>query len=181
MSTRDPAPGARPLTRAQVVTMWWPLAASWLLMGVELPLLSAHVARLPDPKVQLAAYGSLVFPICLLIEAPIIMLLAASTALCTDRDRFLRVRRWMHLAGAGLTAIHLALATTPLYDLVAQDLLAVPPAVAEAGHAGLLIMTPWTWSIAYRRFHQGILIRAGHSRTVGVGTLVRAGAVFAVL
>jgi hypothetical protein len=34
-------------------------------------------------------------------------------------------------------------------------------------------MTPWTWSIAYRRFHQGVLIRFGHSRTVGVGTMVR--------
>jgi hypothetical protein len=34
-------------------------------------------------------------------------------------------------------------------------------------------MTPWTWSIAYRRFNQGVLIRFGHSRTVGAGTAVR--------
>mgnify|MGYP001088968942 CR=1 FL=1 len=34
-------------------------------------------------------------------------------------------------------------------------------------------MTPWTWAIAYRRFNQGVLIRFGHSETVGIGTLVR--------
>jgi hypothetical protein len=36
-----------------------------------------------------------------------------------------------------------------------------------------MIMTPWTWAIAYRRFNQGVLIRFGHSRSVGFGTLVR--------
>jgi hypothetical protein len=35
------------------------------------------------------------------------------------------------------------------------------------------IMTPWTWTIAYRRFMQGIQIRFGHSRLVGFGSAVR--------
>jgi len=39
---------------------------------VALPLLSAVIARLPDPKVHLAAYGGVVFPLALIIEAPII-------------------------------------------------------------------------------------------------------------
>jgi hypothetical protein len=34
-------------------------------------------------------------------------------------------------------------------------------------------MTPWTWSIAYRRFNQGVLIRFGETRQVGVGTIIR--------
>jgi len=37
----------------------------------------------------------------------------------------------------------------------------------------LMIMTPWTWSIAYRRFHQGVLIRFERSRAVSAGTVVR--------
>jgi hypothetical protein len=37
-------------------------------------------------------------------------------------------------------------------------------------------MTPWTYSIAYRRLQQGVLIRAGRSHLVGVGTMVRLGA-----
>jgi len=44
-----------PYTR--ILKTWWPLAASWLLMGAELPALIAVVARLPDPAINLAAYG----------------------------------------------------------------------------------------------------------------------------
>ena len=55
-----------------VVKTWWPLAASWLLMGMEVPALSAVIARLPDPEINLAAYGGVVFPLALLVESPII-------------------------------------------------------------------------------------------------------------
>jgi hypothetical protein len=34
-------------------------------------------------------------------------------------------------------------------------------------------MLPWTWSIAYRRFNQGVLIRFGHTRLVSQGTFIR--------
>jgi hypothetical protein len=44
-----------------------------------------------------------------------------------------------------------------------------------------MIMTPWTWSIAYRRFHQGVLIRFDHSKAVGIGTAVRLGTDLIVL
>jgi hypothetical protein len=37
----------------------------------------------------------------------------------------------------------------------------------------LMIMTPWTFSIAYRRFNQGVLIRFDRSKAVGIGTAVR--------
>lgn len=42
-------------------------------------------------------------------------------------------------------------------------------------------MIPWTWSIAYRRFNQGVLIRFGHSLVVGQGTFVRLAADVLVL
>jgi hypothetical protein len=42
-------------------------------------------------------------------------------------------------------------------------------------------MTPWTWSIAYRRLQQGVLIRFGRSRIVGIGTAVRLGTNVAIL
>lgn len=71
----------------RIVKTWWPLAASWLLMGLEGPAISAVIARLANPEINLAAYGGVVFPLTLFIEAPIIMLLAASTALDSIRDR----------------------------------------------------------------------------------------------
>lgn len=158
---------------SKVLQAWWPLAASWLLMGAELPLLSAVVARLPDPKIHLAAYGGVVFPLALIIESPIIMLLAASTALSRDWDSYRRLYRYMMTAGALLTALHVLIAFTPLYDVVAQRILGAPAEILEPGRIGLMLMTPWTWSIAYRRFHQGVLIRFNRSHTIGVGTVVR--------
>jgi hypothetical protein len=161
------------LSPRRILALWWPLAASWLLMGVELPLFTACVARMPEPEVNLAAYGSLVFPIALVIEAPIMMLLAAATALAGDQESWGRVRRFMHKASACLTALHVAIAFTPLFDWLAVVVFGVPPVVVEPARLGLQLMTPWTWSIAYRRTHQGVLIRFERSRPVIVGTCLR--------
>jgi hypothetical protein len=152
---------------------WLPLAASWLLMGAELPLLSAVVARLPDPAVNLAAYGGVVFPVALIIEAPIIMLLAASTALSRDWSSYRKLRAFMVQAGALLTGLHVLVAFTPLHDVVARDWIGAPEEVIEPARWGLMMMTPWTWAIASRRFHQGVLIRFGHSGAVWRGTVIR--------
>lgn len=161
------------LTTRQVLRTWWPLAASWILMALEGPAMNIVIARLADPTIHLAAYGSLVFPIALLIEAPIIMLLAASTALCKDREAYRKIRRFMHTAGALLTGIHALVAFTPLYELLVHHVLHAPAEIIEPARIGMMVTLPWTWAIAYRRFHQGVLIRFGHSLTVGIGTIVR--------
>ena len=152
---------------------WWPLAASWLLMGTELPMLSAVVARMPNPKINLAAYGGVVFPIALIIEAPVIMLLAASTALNKDEASYRKLKRFMLSAAVLLTLLHVLLAFTPLYDLVIVRLLEPPTEIIGAARLGLMLLTPWTGAIAYRRFQQGVMIRFGRSDIVGSGTLVR--------
>ncbi len=175
------AGSSAPVTQRTVVATWWPLAASWLLMGLELPAVSAIMARLAQPTVSLAAYGGVVFPLALLLESPIIMLLMTSTALSRDRESYRLVRRFMFLAAGATTVIHALLAFTPLYDLVVGRLIAPPPQVLEPARLGLRIMLPWTLSIAYRRFQQGVLIRFGRSRMVGIGTGVRLAANLVVL
>ncbi len=161
------------LRTSQIWTAWWPLAASWLLMGIEQPAIAAVIARLPDTKVQLGAYGSVVFPLALLIEAPIIMLLAASTELSRDRARYAKVVRYTRLMGATLTGVHLLLAGTTVGPWIIEAALSVPPEVAQAAGPGLWFMVPWSWAIASRRTGQGLLIRHGRSRAVGVGTALR--------
>ena len=157
----------------RIIRTWWPLAASWLLMGLEGPAISAVIARLANPEINLAAYGGVVFPLALFIEAPIIMLLAASTALSTDWNAYRKLRAYMHTLGAGLSLLHVAIAFTPLYDFIVGTAMQVPAEIIEPARIGLMITLPWTWSIAYRRLNQGVLIRFGHSLAVGVGTLVR--------
>jgi hypothetical protein len=161
------------LPMRQIIKTWWPLAASWTLMGAELPALSAVVARLAEPEINLAAYGGVVFPLALIIESPVIMLLAASTALSKDWNSYQKLRRFMMASGLVLTILHILVAFTPLYYVVVQGILGAPHEIVEPARLGLMIMTPWTWAIAYRRFNQGVLIRFGYSRSVGVGTVVR--------
>jgi hypothetical protein len=167
----DPAEPELALRR--IARLWMPLAGSWLLMAAELPLFAACVARMPDPKVNLAAYGALVFPIALVIEAPIMMLLSAATALAVDSEAWRRLRRYMHEAGLVLTVLHALIAFTPLLDLIAAHVFHVPPEIVAPARTGLALLLPWTWAIAYRRLHQGVLIRNERGRPVVVGTFLR--------
>jgi len=161
--------------------MWWPLAGSWLLMGIELLLVAATVSRLASPEIHLAAYGGVVFPLSLFIEAPIIMILVASTALCKDWPAYRLMRNFIVTLGGSLTLLHMLLAFTPLYDVVVKTLLGAPASIWGPAQMGLQMMTPWTLSIAVRRFFQGMVIRAGQTRLVGLGTLIRLGVSASVL
>ncbi len=142
-------------------------------MGLELPLVAAIISRLSDPEIHLAAYGGIVFPISLVIEAPVIMILVASTALCKDWSAYQLVRNCIVLLGIGLTGIHMVVAFTPLYGIVVEQIIGAPSVIVEPGRIGLQLMTPWTMAIAVRRFYQGLVIRSGQTRLIGVGTLVR--------
>jgi hypothetical protein len=168
---RPPAPD--PSALRKVFRLWTPLMVSWALMGVELPMISAALARMPDSDLQLASLSGIVFPLSLLIEAPIIMLLSASTALCADRKTEAWLRSFTTWSLVVLTAVHAAVALTPLYGLVVDDLLGIDESLHAAGRLGLLLALPWPGAIAWRRFRQGILIREERSAAVGQGTLVR--------
>lgn len=164
-----------------MLRLWAPLAASWVLMAMEPTLVIASVSRLPEAKINLAAWSSVVFPISLVIEGPIIMMLAASTRLSTSWRRYSAVLRYGVVMSVLLSLLHGLIAFTPLYDFVATTLLGCDPRVLEPGRVGLQIMTPWTLAIGYRRTQQGALIRFERSGAVGVGTAVRLVATAAIL
>ena len=136
------------VTYRLILKTWWPLAFSWLLMSVEMPAISAVIARLANPEINLAAYGGIVFPLSLIIEAPVIMLLGASTALSKHMQAYRRIWQYMMAAGGLLTALHILVAFTPLYYFVVRNIIGVPDEIVEPARIGLMLMVPWTWSIA---------------------------------
>lgn len=172
---------AHDITVRDVVTTWWPLAASWLFMALEAPIVSGALARLPAPEIQLAALGGVVYPLMLLIESPVIMLLAASTALSKDWASYQSLRHYMNRMSLALTLLHIAVAFTPLWDVVARGIIGAPEEILGPARLATAIAVPWTWSIAYRRFNQGVMIRHGMTRTVGIGTGVRLAATASAL
>ena len=169
------------LKQSRVFSTWLPLMASWMLMSVELPIINAVVARLSGAEINLAAYGGIIYPLSLIIEAPIINLLAASTALSKDWESYRRLQKIMLWMGGALTVIHALIAFTPLYDVIVNVILHSPPEIVEPGRIGLMFMLPWSFSIGYRRFQHGAMIRHGRSRLVGQTTMVRLLTVSAVL
>ena len=45
------------LRYATIFRFWAPLSATWLMMAAEGPILTSIIARLAEPKINLAAYG----------------------------------------------------------------------------------------------------------------------------
>jgi hypothetical protein len=155
-----------------IFAFWYPLAATWLMMAVENPYLTAIIARLPGPKFNLAAFG-VAFSFALIAEAPIIMLMSASTALVTHWDAYLKLKRFTYFLNAGITLILLIGLIPPVFHLIAEDLIELPPQVARLTHVALILLVPWPAAIGFRRFYQGILIRFDLTRRVAYGTVVR--------
>jgi progressive ankylosis protein len=149
-----------------------PLAVTWLIMSLEGPFLSAVIARMAEPKFNLAAYG-VAFSIALLVEAPIIMILAAATTLVKDKDSFLKVRRFTYGLNGLITLVMVAMVSTPVFDFVARELIALPDPILHLTHTACILMIPWPAAIGYRRFYQGVLIRSNQTRYVAFGTGVR--------
>ena len=161
-----------PLTLSRLARFWLPLQATWLMMAVEGPFLAMFIARMDAPKVNLAAYG-VAYSFAIISEAPVIMMMSASTALVDGRPAYRALRRFAHTLSAALTlGVGLAL-LTPAMDWVLSGLLGLDAHVADLTDTALWLLVPWPAAIGYRRFYQGILIRAGLTRRVAWGTVVR--------
>ena len=89
------------------------------------------IGRKPDAETQLAAFG-LMFSLSVLIETPVIMLLATSNALSRDRQSFRTLWRFMMAVNIVITTIAILMAFTPLLDLYLGALLNVPGHIIEA-------------------------------------------------
>ena len=141
-------------------------------MAFEGPFLAAIIARLPDPLYNLAAHGVAV-AFAILVEAPVIMIMTASTALVTDASSFRKLRNYTYALNAAITGAMLVVVTPAVFRWFFQGIIGLPDDVARLTYGALLILLPWPAAIGYRRFFQGLLIRAGLTRLVAYGTLVR--------
>jgi Na+-driven multidrug efflux pump len=160
------------LTYRRVSLFWIPLALTWLMMAFEQPILIAFIARLSEAKLNLAAFG-IAGSFAMIIEAPIIMLMSASTALVSGRNSYRKLKHFTDILNAVITGIQIIILIPPVFNFIVIGLMEVPEDVAKLTHIALVIFLPWAASIGYRRFYQGILIRNNLTRRVTYGTMVR--------
>ena len=160
------------LSYKKIFFFWIPLASTWLMMSVEGPFLAAIIARLADPKYNLAAYG-VAYSFAVLIESPIIMIMSASTALAKNRDSFIKLRNFIYSLNTAITFIMVLFLLTPVFNFISMGLIGLPENITRLTHTSCIILLPWPSAIGYRRFYQGILIRSNLTRRVALGTVVR--------
>ncbi len=160
------------LTYRTILIFWLPLAATWLMMSIENPFLTAIIARMSEPKYNLAAYG-VAFSFALLIESPVIMMMSASTALVKDLHSYQKLMRFSYILNFALTGVMLLILIPPVFDFLAIDLVSLPKPVAELTYVAMILLVPWPGAIGYRRFYQGILINSNQTKKVAYGTIIR--------
>lgn len=170
---------AHPLATRAILHYWLPLEATWLMMAAEGPFLAALIARLADPKANLAAYG-VITSLAWIVESPIMMLLSASNSLVRDGLAYRKFKRFAMTMNAAVTAVMLVLLAPPVFSLVARGVIGLPADVAGVSARAMIFLVLWPGSIGFRRFYQGILIRRGRPRAVTAGTIIRLSTMAAV-
>ena len=132
-------------------------------MSIEGPFLAAVIARMMEPKFNLAAYG-VAFSFALMIEAPVIMIMSASTALVKNKQSFIKLRNFIYALNSVVTLLMLVFIIPFIFDFFTIGLIGLPQQVADLTYNAMVILLPWPGAIGYRRFYQGILIRNNQTR-----------------
>lgn len=160
------------LKYSRIFVFWYPLALTWIMMSIEGPFLAAVIARMGEVKLNLAAYG-IAYSFGLVVEAPIIMLMSASTTLVKNEFTYSKLKNFTIYINSFVTLFIVILIIPPVFDFVAYKILQIPEKIAEITHLATVFLIPWPAAIGFRRFYQGILIRSGLTRIVAYTTVFR--------
>ncbi|MCK7468659.1 MAG: hypothetical protein MZU91_11470 [Desulfosudis oleivorans] len=123
----------RPSTAGRIVRFWLPLEATWLMMAAEGPFVAAVIARLADPKENLAAFA-VASALAWIVESPIIMMLSASNALVRDGVAYRKLQDaspWPSTRRSRRSWP--SCIVPPVFDLVARGVMGLSPGRRRAG------------------------------------------------
>lgn len=160
------------LTLRRAFLLWLPLAAMWILMSIEGPVVQAAAARAPETKLNLAAYGYAFFSL-LILEAPVFMFLSASNALVKGPQSYERFRNYSYLISFCLSAACLLVAVSGAFYSISHSFVGLEEPLARLAEKCLLVLAVCPLMVGYRRFHQGILVKAQQSSWIAWGGFFR--------
>ena len=121
-----------------IFLFWIPLALTWVMMGLEGPIVASVIARLQEAKLNLAAYG-VALSVAFISEGPIIMLVSTATALVRNYSSYRKLLRFALLLN-GLITVLLAILMIPgVFFFLADDVVGLPE---EVSRLCLLVDTP---------------------------------------
>ena len=168
-SCRLPAGGAAPSV-AELLRFFWPMAATGAMFAISRPVLYAFVGRTPTGLAAIAALR-------VAFDFSSIFQQAANQF----RHFFVTFgladlagkRRFMALVCAGLTALMLAVALTPLADWILGQVLGIPAVVLAPAVDVLLVLCLMPTLIILRNYSHGLLMVRRRTTSMAVGGALR--------
>jgi progressive ankylosis protein len=157
-----------------------PLSLSDVTMACGDPLQTTTLAHLPDARNTIAAVG-IARSIAIFFESPIIMILHASNALAPNPISRKVLWQFVLLSGTSLSGLLFVLALPFVFPWVADRFLSIPPVLSPIAQQVLLLMGPWAFAIAWRRYFQGLLIYHGQSKAIARASLWRLGSIALIM
>jgi progressive ankylosis protein len=149
-----------------------PLSLSDVTMACGDPLVTTTLAHLPNARANIAGVG-IAKTLAIFFESPIIMMLHASNAVATDARSRIVLWRFMLIAGGGLSLLLALLGVPLIFDVIGTQFLGIPTALIPRVREVLWLMILWPFSIAWRRYFQGLLIYSGNSQPIAQASIVR--------
>jgi progressive ankylosis protein len=157
-----------------------PLSLSDVTMACGDPLVTTMLAYLPNARANIAGLG-IAKALAIFFESPIIMMLHASNAVAANARSRQVLWRFMLLSGGGLSLCLGLLGLFLIFPSIGMQLLGIPAALIPRVREILCLMVLWPFSIAWRRYFQGLLIHHGNSRSIATASMVRLGTMIIVI
>jgi hypothetical protein len=163
---------ARPLGGRAIGRFFVPLMLNAWLMTVAGPLLNVAIGRAAEPQLHLAAFW-IAFSILLVCQSACLVLQQVTASALERHVPFDAVALSGGVLGAGGTLVVLAIACTPLGDVVLRDLVPVPALTAHLARAVLARMAVIPLLVALRGLANGVAVAQRRTEWLAVATLVR--------
>ncbi len=149
-----------------------PLAATSVLMMSSHSIVSAGLARTAEANAALAAYA-VAQSIAVMFEGPCYAMQRMGVALFRDKTSFNSVRRTMLMFWAGLTALMLLVAFTPLGKNVFMGILGVPEHIFPDAIAAFRVFLLFPAASALRSFYQAIIVVNRKTGLLTINVVIR--------
>ncbi|MBT3341485.1 MAG: hypothetical protein HN404_00685 [Gemmatimonadetes bacterium] len=168
MSTSQTISAPDPTSLRRLYALFLPLALSGAFFPIARPIVSAALARTPEPELALAAF-SIVLSLTTPLISPLFGMRQIVTALCVDADMVRRLGRVV--LGLGLIAtLPLLIVSIPTVYLAFTDrVLGIPPAIAAMGPPAMLLMSTSPLLTIGRAYYQGVLVYYDRANPIGLG------------
>lgn len=172
MHRRAASAPIRPVTLQDAYWFFLPLIFMSNMMMISHSIIHAFLARLPDPKLTLAAYN-VAFSYHSVSGSPIWTAVMTALAFISDRRSVHQLFRFNLALAALIWAVGWVLGLTPLGDLLFSGVMGASPGVAHDAKRAVLIFMLIPPVTIFRALSYALLMRNRLTIVITIGTFLR--------